>query len=77
MQSGTTGPKRAEGDYQVPEGFYYINEFNPNSKYHLSLGLNYPNASDKILSDSIDPGVKFIFMETVFQPAALPSGCAY
>jgi len=56
MQSGTTGPKRMEGDYQVPEGFYYINEFNPNSKYHLSLGLNYPNASDKILSDSIRPG---------------------
>jgi hypothetical protein len=35
---------------------YYINEFNPNSKYHLSLGLNYPNASDKILSDSVRPG---------------------
>lgn len=56
MQSGKTGPKRIEGDFQVPEGFYYINEFNPNSKYHLSLGLNYPNASDKILSDSARPG---------------------
>lgn len=56
MQSGTTGPKRMEGDYQIPEGFYYINEFNPNSKYHLSLGLNYPNASDRILSDSLRPG---------------------
>ncbi|MBS1512342.1 MAG: hypothetical protein JST86_15955 [Bacteroidetes bacterium] len=56
MQSGTMGPKRMEGDYQVPEGFYYINEFNPNSNYHLALGLNYPNASDKILSDSIHPG---------------------
>lgn len=55
-QSGTTGPKRAEGDYQVPEGFYYINEFNPNSNYHLALGLNYPNASDRILSDSLRPG---------------------
>ncbi len=53
MQSGTMGPKRMEGDYQVPEGFYYINEFNPNSNYHLALGLNYPNASDKILSDSL------------------------
>ncbi len=56
MQSGTTGPKRLQGDYQVPEGFYYINEFNPNSNYHLSLGLNYPNASDRILSDSLRPG---------------------
>ncbi len=56
MQSGTTGPKRMEGDYQVPEGFYHINDFNPNSSYHLSLGLNYPNASDRILSDSLRPG---------------------
>lgn len=56
MQSGTMGPKRMEGDYQVPEGFYYINEFNPNSNYHLSLGLNYPNASDMILSDQNRPG---------------------
>ncbi|MBC7886691.1 MAG: hypothetical protein H7Z13_02300 [Ferruginibacter sp.] len=56
MQSGTMGPKRMEGDYQVPEGFYYINEFNPNSNYHLALGLNYPNASDKLLSDSVHPG---------------------
>lgn len=56
MQSGTMGPKRMEGDYQVPEGFYQINEFNPNSNYHLSLGINYPNASDRILSDSERPG---------------------
>ena len=56
MQSGAMGPKRLQGDYQVPEGFYYINEFNPNSNYHLSLGLNYPNASDRILSDSLRPG---------------------
>jgi murein L,D-transpeptidase YafK len=56
MQSGTMGPKRLQGDYQVPEGFYYINEFNPRSNYHLSLGLNYPNASDRILSDSMRPG---------------------
>ena len=56
MQSGTTGPKRVQGDNQIPEGFYYINEFNPNSKYHLALGLNYPNASDRVLSDSLRPG---------------------
>lgn len=56
MQSGTMGPKRMEGDYQVPEGFYHINEFNPNSNYHLALGINYPNASDRILSDNEKPG---------------------
>ncbi len=54
--AGSLGPKRMSGDYQVPEGFYYINEFKPNSAYHLSLGLNYPNASDKMLSDSLYPG---------------------
>lgn len=54
--SGTLGPKRIQGDYQVPEGFYYIKIFNPESSYHLSLGLNYPNISDKFLSDSILPG---------------------
>ncbi len=54
--AGTLGPKRMAGDYQVPEGFYYINEFNPRSNYHLSLGLNYPNASDRMLSDSLQPG---------------------
>lgn len=54
--AGTLGPKRMQGDYQVPEGFYYINEFNPRSEYHLSLGLNYPNASDRMLSDSNQPG---------------------
>lgn len=56
MQSGSIGPKRSEGDNQVPEGFYYINEFNPRSNYHLALGLNYPNASDKKLSATKNPG---------------------
>jgi murein L,D-transpeptidase YafK len=54
--AGTLGPKRMAGDYQVPEGFYYINEFNPQSNYYLSLGINYPNVSDRILSDSYQPG---------------------
>ena len=54
--AGSLGPKRMQGDYQVPEGFYYINEFNPRSTYHLSLGLNYPNSSDRILGDSLQPG---------------------
>ena len=54
--AGTLGPKRMEGDYQVPEGFYHINEFKHNSVYHLSLGLNYPTHSDRILADKSDPG---------------------
>jgi murein L,D-transpeptidase YafK len=54
--SGGLGPKRKEGDLQIPEGMYYINHFNPESSYHLSLGINYPNASDRILSDKRSPG---------------------
>ena len=45
-RSGKLGPKKAEGDKQVPEGFYFINRFNPKSKFYLSLGLNYPNTYD-------------------------------
>lgn len=45
--SGSLGPKRKEGDYQIPEGFYYINIFNPYSSFYLSLGINYPNESDR------------------------------
>jgi murein L,D-transpeptidase YafK len=45
--SGNLGPKREQGDNQIPEGFYHIDRFNPSSNYHLSLGINYPNASDK------------------------------
>lgn len=54
--SGKLGPKRKEGDYQIPEGIYSINHFNPQSNFHLSLGINYPNASDQILSDKKHPG---------------------
>ena len=54
--SGTLGPKRKEGDLQIPEGVYHINHFNPVSNFHLSLGVSYPNASDKILSDKQHPG---------------------
>ena len=50
-KSGVLGPKRMEGDLQVPEGFYYIDRFNPASSYYLSLGINYPNDSDRKKSD--------------------------
>jgi murein L,D-transpeptidase YafK len=54
--SGALGPKRKEGDRQVPEGFYRITWFNPASKFHLSMLVNYPNKSDRILGDSKKPG---------------------
>jgi murein L,D-transpeptidase YafK len=59
--SGQLGPKRKQGDFQIPEGFYHIDRFNPLSKFYLSLGLNYPNESDKMLGDKESPG-KDIFI---------------
>lgn len=45
--SGDQGPKLQQGDYQVPEGDYRISFLNPNSRFHLSLRVNYPNAADR------------------------------
>ena len=44
--SGHAGPKLREGDQQVPEGVYRIAHLNPNSSYHLSMKVSYPNAFD-------------------------------
>ena len=54
--SGGPGPKRMKGDKQVPEGVYSIDRFNPLSRFHLSLGINYPNASDRARTTAADPG---------------------
>jgi murein L,D-transpeptidase YafK len=45
--SGVAGPKLREGDKQVPEGIYAIDLLNPNSSYHLSMQVSYPNAFDR------------------------------
>ena len=45
--SGRLGPKRREGDRQIPEGFYEIDLLNPQSSYHLSMRVDYPNAVDR------------------------------
>ena len=47
--SGDLGPKLAEGDGQVPEGFYFVGPkaMNPNSKYHLSFNIGFPNEYDR------------------------------
>ncbi|MCB0501680.1 MAG: L,D-transpeptidase family protein [Bacteroidetes bacterium] len=49
--SGELGPKRKQGDYQIPEGVYQLEHFNPTSNYYLSLKVNYPNESDRILGN--------------------------
>jgi murein L,D-transpeptidase YafK len=58
--SGTLGPKRKQGDNQTPEGVYYIDRYNPSSNFYLSLGINYPNACDKILGNKYPGGDIFI-----------------
>jgi hypothetical protein len=45
--SGRLGPKLREGDHQVPEGIYRVSALNPQSRYHLALRLDYPNAFDQ------------------------------
>ena len=47
--SGKLGPKFTEGDRQAPEGFYTVRpgQMNPNSDYHLSFNIGYPNAYDR------------------------------
>ncbi len=41
------GDKKVEGDGRTPEGRYVIDRKNPDSRYHLSLGISYPNARDR------------------------------
>lgn len=53
---GTLGPKRKQGDLQIPEGFYTITHFNPYSNFHLSMLVSYPNRSDRLLSPYQNPG---------------------
>lgn len=55
-RSGTSGPKRKQGDGQVPEGFYEISAFQPQSSYHLALKVGYPNKSDRLKATAKDPG---------------------
>jgi murein L,D-transpeptidase YafK len=52
------GPKEEEGDGKTPEGNYSIDRRNPQSKYHLSLGISYPNRidSDRAAERGVEPG---------------------
>ena len=40
------GDKKVSGDGKTPEGDYYIDRRNPDSRYHLSVGISYPNERD-------------------------------
>lgn len=49
--SGKPGPKLRAGDRQVPEGIYSIESLNPNSRFHVSLRVAYPNPFDRAMAD--------------------------
>lgn len=54
--SGELGPKRREGDKQVPEGFYRVSFFHDHSRFHLAMRIGYPNAVDRHHSHPTEPG---------------------
>jgi len=47
------GPKQVQGDGRTPEGVYRINRRNPNSEYHLSLGISYPDVNDVVRAQAM------------------------
>lgn len=53
LGSSPVGHKRMEGDGRTPEGAYFIDRRNPNSQYHLSVGISYPNAQDLTLAQAM------------------------
>ncbi|MEJ2619574.1 MAG: L,D-transpeptidase family protein [Candidatus Thiodiazotropha sp.] len=78
--SGEAGPKLREGDKQVPEGFYRIVGLNPNSHFHLSMRLNYPNAFDWVqagLEDRHSPGSNIYIHGSAWSAGCLAIGNHY
>jgi murein L,D-transpeptidase YafK len=67
------GHKQFEGDERTPEGYYTIDARNPNSAYHLSLRISYPNAADRAFAaaQGRSPGGD-IFLHG--QPNGMPAG---
>ncbi len=53
-----SGTKTKKGDGRTPEGTYLIDRRNPRSRYHLSLGISYPNSADiaQAKAAGVDPG---------------------
>jgi murein L,D-transpeptidase YafK len=53
-----TGHKQFEGDGRTPEGAYIIDRRNPDSLFHLSIGISYPNAADRAFAEAegMSPG---------------------
>jgi murein L,D-transpeptidase YafK len=72
--SGDLGPKRRRWDRQIPEGFYKVKSFNGASRFHLSLEVDYPNASDRVLSDRRHPGNNIFIHGNELSIGCIPLG---
>lgn len=72
--SGALGPKRKQGDMQIPEGFYRLVHFNPWSEFHLSLRINYPNKSDSILGEKGNLGGQILIHGKAVTIGCIPIG---
>ena len=75
-----TGHKQQEGDGRTPEGAYVIDRRNPNSRFHLSLGISYPNANDIAYARArgVDPGGDIFIHGTPTRAIGIPDwtwGC--
>ncbi len=71
--SGHAGPKLKEFDLQVPEGIYHITALNPNSLFHLSMRVNYPNRYD--LAHAEKEGRKHLGGDIYIHGSNLSIGC--
>lgn len=71
--SGKTGPKLVRGDKQVPEGVYRISYLNPNSAYHVSMRVSYPNAFDREMAKQ--DGRKDLGGDIMIHGKNLSAGC--
>ncbi|HZR83398.1 MAG TPA: L,D-transpeptidase family protein [Candidatus Binatia bacterium] len=71
--SGRLGPKLRQGDHQVPEGVYAVAALNPNSHYHLSMRLDYPNAFD--LQRARDDGRRALGGDIMIHGDRVSDGC--
>lgn len=71
--SGGPGPKLREGDGQIPEGIYRVEYLNPNSSYHLSIKLDYPNAFDR--ARGAEDGRKKLGFDIFIHGKAVTVGC--
>jgi murein L,D-transpeptidase YafK len=75
--SGELGPKLQRGDGQIPEGIYAVESLNPNSTFHLSLKLNYPNEFDRsksTLSNNADLGNDIFIHGNAITIGCIPIG---